>query len=1103
MNRNSIQAIIMSLVLTAALPATFVKAAGTNVSRIGEADRYATAAKVATTNWSNPKDVILVCGEGYADAVSASVLSKQLDAPIILTNSGELNENAKSALNTLSPKNVYVIGGYASISKNIRSYLSSTSYNVIELSGKNRYETNIAVANQLVKLGMKADNVMLVSGEGFSDALSVAPIAAAKGEILLLGTNNSDEMKSVFNFVNSSNSKVTVIGTSNSINENIYSKLKAVNRINGGNNRFQTNLNVLKEFQSDLKNDKVFIANASSEDGYADALVASSLAGKYSSNLVLVDGENDSATGDAVDFIKSRISDKTDINVIGGTGVISDNVVSRINSTKEVPTKNDPTVQSVTSNGLNQVKVTFNTEVDRDTSELLSNYEMDGKEVNSNLSIKASATLQDDKRTVLITFANPYPQLKTLDFKVKNAILDASQANIIPEYSHKVTFSQSDVPTVKSVTPRGGNKLVIRFSEPIRISKENFNLLKINKQNAQNFSLDKYESKLLDKCDDWADGMELYFDSVLPTGNNTITLPNGNAEQNFDNAAQYPLKSSTISFTIDDTNGGPRVKSAVSNNSDTIYITYDRPMDQRTALLCTNYKINGKTVSVNLSDICFELGSNDTVVKIKNVADLVTKGENKVEMNSNIIDSYGYSLNQGTATFNIGVDNIKPQITSINFVDNSTIRIKFNKSVDNGSATNKSNYKLIDNSTGEDISYKINSISGVSGLNGDNRDTYDLKFLSTQQLDSSKYTITVNNIFDRSSPVNVINTYSQVIEGGNNKTEVTSIVKKSDTSGDVVIFFNKAMDESTLINPENYFFIDGKGEMRKLPANAFVVPAGDDKSVTITFSSSYIIGQGTADNYVVKMGISNVKDQNGNLLDGVAYTSEISSNYNNGPSLIQTTSKLSYEGNTMKVKVSLTDGLDALAIRDFTVDGQIPDSGYIEGKDVVLLFKNMNKINNIRSAGATTTVSVSGGDSTDAAGRRMQVGVDTLLLPPVTNQDSWIAQSAKSNTNYATVSMDFNQDIDTAIKTSYYDDFIFTNETTGKKINVTGVSIENSRKVIFEFNSGDIKSGDNIDVRMNDNINNINIRGKEYGSSRYAVMIPSRDDLAAKTLVAK
>lgn len=1095
----------MSLILTAALPLTAVKADGVSVSRVGEADRYATAAKVATTNWSNPEDVILVCGEGYADAVSASVLSKQLDAPIIMTSSGSLNESAKSALDTLKPKNVYVIGGYASISKSIRTYLTNAKYNVIELSGKSRYETNVAVANELVKLGVKADNVMLVSGEGFSDALSVAPIAAAKGEILLLGTNSDNDMKSVFNFVKNNNSKVTVVGTNNSINDSIYDKLGAVERINGGSDRFDTNLNVLNSFASSLKTDKIFVANASG-DGYADALVASSLAGKNDANLVLLDGEDDSATSTAIDFIKSKLGDKTNVSLIGGTGVISDNIVDRINSTTPTtPTepKGTPTVQSVTANGLNQVKVVFNTEVDKDTAELLSNYTIDGVTVDSTYQTKASASLQDDKKTVLITFSNPYNQAKVLDFKVKNSILDATQENIISEYTQKITFSDVDEPKVKSVTARGGNKLIVKFSEPIRMSKDNFNLFKINKQSIMNFSLNETASKLLDKSDDWADGMELYFDSVLPIGENTFTIPNGNAGQNLDNAAEMPLSNSTVNFTIANSVGSPHVKSATSTNSDTVYITYDRPMDQVSALLDTNYKINGETVSVNLSDMSFDIGSNDTVVKIKNVADLLKTGQNKIDISSSITDAYGYSVNDGSVSFNIGQNNVKPQVTSATFIDDNNIRVKFNKTVNNASAANKSNYKLVDNSTGEDVSYKINSISGVSGVNGDNRDTYDLKFLSSDKLKGTEYTLTINNIYDTNSPANVMDTYSTVIGGGSASVEVESIMKKSDSSRDVVVFFNKAMDESTLINAKNYFFIDGTGETKNLTSSTVITPSADDKSVTITFPSSYVIGQGNDDKYIVSMGVANVKDKDGNTLSGVAYTGAISTNYNSGPSLITTTSKLSYDGNNINVKVSLTDTLDVLAISDFRVDGQIPDSGSMQGKDVILTFRTTSKVNAIRAAGSSTTVSVSSGSSVDAAGRNVRSGSDTLLLPPVTDQDSWVAQSATTSANYCTVSMDFNQDLDSSIETSYYDDFIFTNERTGEKLNVTGIAIENERKLVYKFESGAIESGDSIDVRVNDNSNNLNIRGKKNNNGTYAVMTPSKDDMATKTIVAK
>lgn len=1108
MKRNSIQAVIMSLVLAASLPAPLVKAAEGQVVRVGEADRYATAAKVATTNWSSPKDLVLVCGEGYADAVSASVLAKQLDAPILLTTPKSLNENTKNALDTLKPQNVYLVGGNASISQSIRDTLKS-NYNVIELTGKNRYETNLAVANELVKLGVSADNVMLVSGQGFSDALSVAPIAAAKGQILLLGNNDSDDMNPIINFVKSNNSKVTVVGTSYSINDTMYDKLGAVNRIKGGANRFETNINVLNAFQDTLKTDKVFVANASG-DGYADALIASSLAGKWASNLVLVNGENDTETTSAVSYIKSKMGDKTDLNVIGGTGVVSDNVISNIKSTEPTPqpTNNDkPTIKSISTRGLNQVKIEFNTTLDQDTAETISNYEFDGTKVGSTYQTDATATLQDDQRTVLITFSHPVEQFKNVTFKVKNAILDKSLANLIPECEQKITFSSVNKPTVESVTPVGGNKLIVKFSEPVRLNKDDLNLLKINKQSILNFSLNKLESKLLDSSDDWADGIELCFSSALPEGENTLSFPDGNGGQNYDTTAEIPLKATVSNFTIKPSTGSPQVISATSTNSDTVYITYDRPMDKQTALEDSNYTINGDIVSVNSADISFEKGSNDTVVKIKNVGDLIKNGENSIKISDNVADSYGYSISSKTLTFQLGQNNLKPQVTSISMVDSRTIRVKFNKPIGNGSATNKSNYKLIDNSDGEDITYKIDSIGGVSGVSGDNRDTYDLKFTSSNALKGTDYTITVKNVSDTNSPANVMDSYSTTIEGSSGKVEVTSIVRKANSDRDVVIFFNKAMDESSITNAANYFFIDGTGETRKLPPNATITPGIDDKSVTITFSSSYIIGDGTSDRYIRKMGVGNVKDKDGNVLDAVAYSDEISKDLSKGPSIVEDTSKLVYSGNNAIVTFTLTDALDSLVISDFKVDGKTPDTGAIQGKNVILTFKGgvdkNSKINAIRSAGATTTLSVSGTTSEDAAGRPIRSGSDTLLLPPITTPDSWVAQSSSSSSNNSTITMKFNQDIDKSIQNSYYDDFIFKNERTGEKLNVIGLRIDDDRNLVYQFDSSAIKSGDTIDIRANDDSNNINIRSKEHGNGNYAVFSPNSDELSVRTIVAR
>ncbi|UZQ50380.1 cell wall-binding repeat-containing protein [Clostridium kluyveri] len=329
---------LVSLVLLAGLAASVlgnsinstVKAEENRVTRIGGQDRYDTAAKGALSNWSNTDNVVLVSGEGYADAISASVLAKKLDAPILLTDSKSLNPYTQSAFSTLKPKNIYIIGGDAVISKEIRELLKK-SYNIIELKGDNRYATNAAVAHELVKQGEDASDVILVGGEGFSDALTVASIAASQGKILLIGTNDLNSIKPVTDFINSHKSNSTVVGTTSVINDSTYKAVNGVNRIDGGNNRFDTNLKVLDSFKSDIKFDKVYVASASG-NGYADALTASALAGRDNSPLVLVDEENSTATLNALNYLKTNLTSSSKVEILGGTGVVPEAVENKINT---------------------------------------------------------------------------------------------------------------------------------------------------------------------------------------------------------------------------------------------------------------------------------------------------------------------------------------------------------------------------------------------------------------------------------------------------------------------------------------------------------------------------------------------------------------------------------------------------------------------------------------------------------------------------------------------------------------------------------------------------------------------------------------------------
>lgn len=89
-----------------------------NSKRISGADRYETSAKIYTEykNLFDGKAVVIATGRTFPDALSGSALAAKTGAPILLVNgTGGGSQPVKTALDTLSPARVYILGGPAAI----------------------------------------------------------------------------------------------------------------------------------------------------------------------------------------------------------------------------------------------------------------------------------------------------------------------------------------------------------------------------------------------------------------------------------------------------------------------------------------------------------------------------------------------------------------------------------------------------------------------------------------------------------------------------------------------------------------------------------------------------------------------------------------------------------------------------------------------------------------------------------------------------------------------------------------------------------------------------------------------------------------------------
>jgi putative cell wall-binding protein len=152
-----------------------------SVHRLAGADRYATAARVATKEFTGQThEVFIASGERYADALSAGAAAAHDGAPLLLTAGGSLPDATLAALRALDPERVVVVGGRASVTTGVTDRLEQRwPGEVTRIAGADRYETAAEVAETVDRTG---DEVVLAGGEDYPDALA----GAALGLPLLL-----------------------------------------------------------------------------------------------------------------------------------------------------------------------------------------------------------------------------------------------------------------------------------------------------------------------------------------------------------------------------------------------------------------------------------------------------------------------------------------------------------------------------------------------------------------------------------------------------------------------------------------------------------------------------------------------------------------------------------------------------------------------------------------------------------------------------------------------------------------------------------------------------------------------------------------------------
>ena len=193
--RSSVAAKVYVLGGTGAIGASTMKELGdiegvNYIERVSGADRYATAAAIATE--LDDEDGVgttafIVSGMAWADGLAAGPVAAFNDSALLMSKANDVPTVTMDWLADNGITDVVLVGGTGVLSAAVETELTTAGYTVERIAGSTRYETAQMVAQWGVdNAGMDGDGAIFASGANFPDGLVAGTICWWNGGPLLL-----------------------------------------------------------------------------------------------------------------------------------------------------------------------------------------------------------------------------------------------------------------------------------------------------------------------------------------------------------------------------------------------------------------------------------------------------------------------------------------------------------------------------------------------------------------------------------------------------------------------------------------------------------------------------------------------------------------------------------------------------------------------------------------------------------------------------------------------------------------------------------------------------------------------------------------------------
>lgn len=309
------------------------------VSKLQDTNAYQLAICTTNNEVRNRNNILL-----YKVNNNFNEYSSYVGVPFIITNPNVVNINGRNSYEVYADRNTPVNTGgsankyHGNYDWTDRGYISTSGVKFINtrkdvkpmfsvIGGRTRYETTVELSKSKF---YTSDTVVLVNNSAIIDGVTASALATGLNAPILLANKEHIEQSIKDEISRLGVKNVILVGGEGVLGNGVVNTLKSMGITNitrlGGRTRYETALAVAKYIDANLYDiSEVFLVYGGGE---ADALTAGAISGQNRIPILLTDSK--AINTDVKNFLKGE-SLKNGY-IIGGTGVLSDNVLNELNS---------------------------------------------------------------------------------------------------------------------------------------------------------------------------------------------------------------------------------------------------------------------------------------------------------------------------------------------------------------------------------------------------------------------------------------------------------------------------------------------------------------------------------------------------------------------------------------------------------------------------------------------------------------------------------------------------------------------------------------------------------------------------------------------------